>query len=76
MFTGLFDLIEYQDEARRTNSPKELFRIWDEVCRYYDRGYIGKYELDEMKESIMPALHELSSLQARINEPLKLAGSN
>lgn len=63
-----FDLIEYQDKVRGTTSPGELFKLWDEVCRFYERGVIGTYEWDEMKESIYPLLRDLASLRHMINE--------
>jgi len=56
-----FDLIEYQDRARDIYSPKRLFELWEDVCKKYDRGFIGKYALDEMKAVIWPKLHTLSS---------------
>jgi len=40
-----FDLIEYQDRARDIYSPKRLFELWEDVCKKYDRGFIGKYAL-------------------------------
>ena len=67
---GNFDIIEYQETVRRTRTPKGLFELWDEVCRFYDRGRIGKYELDEMKSSIWPALHNVSNLKRVIDSPL------
>ncbi len=64
----IFDLIEYQDKARGTTSPRELFKLWDEVCKYYEQGNIGLYEWDEMKESIYPMLRELNKIKHMINE--------
>ncbi|MBS1991050.1 MAG: hypothetical protein JSS86_10280 [Cyanobacteria bacterium SZAS LIN-2] len=60
---NVFDLIEYQDRAREIYSPKRLFELWEEVCKKYDRGFIGKYALEEMKAVIWPKLHTLSSSQ-------------
>ncbi|HEY9680424.1 MAG TPA: hypothetical protein V6C97_29025 [Oculatellaceae cyanobacterium] len=62
-----FDLIEYQQAARDLNQPASLFQMWEEVCRLYDRGIIGKYELDEMKSVIWPSLKAVSALRKRVD---------
>ncbi len=62
-----FDLIEYQRDARNRKQPSELFALWEEVCRHYDQGIIGQYELDEMKAVIWPNLHALSALKNAID---------
>jgi len=56
-----FDLIEYQDKARDIYSPRRLFELWEDVCKKYDKGFIGSYALDEMKCVIWPKLHTLSN---------------
>lgn len=63
-----FDLLEYQQKAREILCPKELFFLWEDVCRRYDRGEIGEYEFEEMKEVIWPTLKTLSSLRRIIDE--------
>ena|GEM_PF-707305 len=62
-----FDLLEYQKRARETCDPKRLFELWEDVCRRYDRGEIGTYELEEMKEVILPNLKALAGLRRSIN---------
>lgn len=62
-----FDLIEYQQYAREKKTPKELFDLWEEVCRQYDRGIIGRYELDEMKAIIWPQLKVLTALKHEVD---------
>ncbi|MBY0358267.1 MAG: hypothetical protein K2W82_09725 [Candidatus Obscuribacterales bacterium] len=62
-----FDLIEYQEQARNASSPRKLFELWEDICRRYDRGEIGKYELDEMKEAIWPMMRLLTRLQMEID---------
>jgi len=62
-----FDLIELQEEARRISTPKQLFDLWDQVCGNYEKGRIGCYELEEMKETIWPALRKLCRLQDQLN---------
>jgi hypothetical protein len=37
------------------------------VCKRYERGEIGTYELDEMKEVIWPSLQALASLRRTVN---------
>ena len=66
METRMFDLVEYQYKAREISSPKKLFELWEEVCRFYDRGLIGKYELDEMKTVVLPSLRQLDQLQKAV----------
>lgn len=61
-----FDLIDFQREARNRKQPKELFALWEEVCRCYDQGLIGQYDLDEMKAVIWPNLHALTLLKDAI----------
>ncbi|HEY9777137.1 MAG TPA: hypothetical protein V6C81_25450 [Planktothrix sp.] len=63
-----FDLIEYQRDARTRKQPRELFELWEDVCRQYDRGIIGTYELEEMKAVIWPNLQTLSALQKEVDE--------
>lgn len=63
-----FDLLEYQKKARETCDPKRLFELWEDVCRRYDRREIGSYELDEMREVILPNLQALAGLRRSIND--------
>lgn len=62
-----FDLIEYQQHARNSHSSKELFELWEDVCRSYDKGLIGKYQLDEMKSVIWPCLKALRSIEMSVD---------
>lgn len=62
-----FDLIEYQRDARSRKQPKELFHLWEDVCRQYEKGLIGLYELDEMKAVIWPNLRALTALKEAID---------
>lgn len=62
-----FDLIECQEQARNTSSPRKLFDLWDEVCRRYDRGQIVKTELEEMKGVIWSMLRLLTRLEIEVN---------
>jgi hypothetical protein len=62
-----FDLLEFQQRARETCCPKKLFHLWEDVCKRYERGEIGTYELDEMKEVIWPSLQALASLRRTVN---------
>lgn len=62
-----FDLLEFQRLARETCCPKKLFQLWEDVCRRYERGEIGTYELDEMKEVIWPSLEALASIRRCVN---------
>ncbi len=61
-----FDLIEYQREARERRQPSTLFQLWEEVCRLYERGLIGKYELEEMKGVIWPNLRAICALRTEV----------
>ncbi|MDZ4833106.1 MAG: hypothetical protein SGJ27_04825 [Candidatus Melainabacteria bacterium] len=63
-----FDLLEYQKKARETCDPKRLFELWEDVCRRYDRREINSYELDEMREAILPNLQALAGLRKSIND--------
>jgi hypothetical protein len=62
-----FDLIEFQRDARGRKKPGELFALWEEVCRQYDSGRIGRYELEEMKAVIWPNLRSLTALMREID---------
>ncbi len=62
-----FDLIEYQREARDRRQPSSLFELWEDVCKLYDRGLIGKYELDEMKSVIWPNLKKICALKSEVD---------
>lgn len=56
-----------QRRARETCDPKKLFEMWEDICRRYDRREIGTYELEEMKEVILPNLKALAELRRSIN---------
>ena len=62
-----FDLLEFQQLARETCCPKKLFELWEDICRRYERKEIGAYQLEEMKEVILPNLHALASLRQMVN---------
>lgn len=62
----MFDLIEYQKLARNSRSSRELFELWEYVCRSYDKGQIGRYQLEEMKAVIWPCLKSLRSLERTV----------
>ncbi len=55
-----FDLVEFQEEAQKLSSARELYELWDEVCQHYDRLEISKYELEKMKSTIWPAFNCIS----------------
>lgn len=62
-----FDLLEFQQRARETCCPKKLFALWEDVCRRFDRGEVGTYELEEMKEVIWPSLEALAIIRRSVN---------
>jgi hypothetical protein len=62
-----FDLPEYQQEAREAKSAKMLFALWDKVCSHYDRGQIGRYELEEMRDLVWEQMTSLVKLQSQID---------
>jgi hypothetical protein len=63
----MFDRFEYRRKASALLKPKELFNLWEEVCRFYDRGEITVHELEEMRELIWPTLHTLALLRKMID---------
>lgn len=63
----MFDLFEYRRKASNLVMPNELFNLWEEVCRYYDRGEISRQELDEMRALICPTLESLAVLKKLID---------
>jgi hypothetical protein len=63
-----FDLLLFQKKARETCCPKKLFELWEDVCRRYERGEIGQYQFEEMKEAIWPNLLALAALRKAIND--------
>lgn len=73
MMTDRFDLPECQQEVRETKSAKHLFLLWDKVCGYYDRGNIGKYELEEMRDVVYSQMNELVTLQSAIEQSFRRA---
>lgn len=59
-----FDLIEWQNKAKDlSGNAKALFELWEEVCRRYDRNEIGKYEMEEMRDLILPDLQATASIK-------------
>lgn len=71
-----FDLIEFQQAARELVDPKRLFELWEDICRRYERGEIGTYEVDEMKAVIWPMLDALAALRRAVNEDDGAAAAN
>jgi hypothetical protein len=69
-----FDLIEFQQKARELVDPRRLFELWEDVCRRYERGEIGTYEVDEMKEVIWPLLDALASIRRAVNDDAAASG--
>ena len=66
-----FDLIEFQQKARETCDPKKLYELWEDICNRYERKEIGSYEVEEMKEVILPSLKQLATLRCMVNnEPV------
>jgi hypothetical protein len=66
-----FDLIEFQREARERRQPSTLFQLWEDVCKMYERGLIGKYDLEEMKGVIWPNLRAICALQLEVESSFK-----
>jgi len=67
-----FDLPEYQQEVREAKSAKTLFALWDKVCTYYDRGQIGKYELEEVRDLVWEQMNSLVKLQSAIEQSFSI----
>lgn len=65
-----FDLVEYQQLAREQSYPDKLLKLWEEVCWLYERGLIGRYELDEMKATIWPSMQYLCRLKKSVESAL------
>jgi len=65
-----FDLVEYQQKAREMSYPDKLLKLWEEICWLYERGMIGRYELDEMKATIWPTLRYLCSLKKAVENAI------
>ena len=58
-----FDLLEFQRDARESHSMANLYDLWDDVCKRYDKHEITAYQLDEMKEVIYTSMSALSNLK-------------
>ncbi|MBX9876827.1 MAG: hypothetical protein K2Y22_00070 [Candidatus Obscuribacterales bacterium] len=64
-------MVEYQQLARDESYPDKLLKLWEEVCRLYGRGVIGRYELDEMKAIIWPFLRYLCRLKKSVESAFR-----
>jgi hypothetical protein len=73
MMTERFDLPESQQEAREAKSAKHLFLLWDKVCAHYDRGQIGKYEFEEMRDLVFSQMDKVATLQSAIEQSFRRA---
>jgi hypothetical protein len=69
-----FDLIEYQQKAREICDPKKLYELWEDICQRYERKEIGAYEVEEMKEVILPSLKQLATLRSLVNDSPLIEG--
>lgn len=63
-----FDLCEAQQNARELKTPQDLYLLWEHVLALKEKGLVGQYEVDEMKDVIFPALKKASILQKDLNE--------
>jgi UDP-galactopyranose mutase len=61
-----FDLIEWQQMAKDMTSAENLLDLWERVNKMYLAGQIGKYELDEMRDVIFPALASISNIKKEL----------
>jgi hypothetical protein len=43
------DLIAVQKKVRELKTARQLFQMWNAVCRLHDRGSINSHELDEIQ---------------------------
>lgn len=63
-----FDFIDAQHRARQMSSARELLRLWeDSSCRYVRRE-IGKYELDELKDTVWDQFRLLRALKKLVTD--------
>lgn len=46
--------------------------MWEEICLRYERREISIYDLEEMKEVILPNLKALASLRKIVNDPVEV----
>lgn len=58
-----FDLIEWQGKAKAMSNPKDLFELWNTICNMYDKGQVGKYEFEEMRDTINPLLIDANAVK-------------
>lgn len=62
-----FDLIQTQKDLNSANSMREVYVIWDRVCGLYDKGRIGSYELQEVKDVVEFRISEFKATKALLD---------
>ena len=56
-----------KETARTSLSTQKLYELWVEVCGKYDKGEIGAYQLEEMKEVVFTTMAKLEALKRNMN---------
>ena len=61
-----FDLIWYQQAILDCFDPKQIFTIWDSVCRMREKNTITNHEWSEIKDTVDTRLRELKHVKTQL----------
>lgn len=62
-----FDLVYEQEMIRDIFDPKKLYNVWESYNISYRDGKIGKYELEELKESVFAQFKKIEAAKSALD---------
>ncbi len=61
-----FDLLKHEKMIKDSYTPRGLYYVWEEILTLYDRGVIGAYELDNLRDLFTPKMEQLVALERQL----------
>lgn len=62
-----FDIIEEEQYVKSLTKPSEVYEYFEWLSKKYTTNEIGKYQYDNLKDTVMERLNYLSTLKNQID---------